>query len=337
MAFGTGNTSMTLEELRQIVSDEEVISRYLNISKVPCIITSPLREDNKPSFGIYSKDGITIKWVDFANKEGGSVYDLLMKLWKLPLKDVINKVSQDFKANHSTSCINNITKQNKLLTKREKMINYKKIECKSREWRDYDLKYWESYGINITWLKYAEVYPISHKIVYKDNQRYVLGADKYAYAFVEHKEGETTIKIYQPFNQRGYKWSNSHNGSVISLWTKVPQQGEQICICSSLKDALCLWANTGIPAIAVQGEGYSLSSTACKELRRRFKKIYILFDNDKPGLEDGKKLSEQTGFTNLILPQFEGGKDISDLYKIKGKEEFKAVMSELFKTDVLPE
>ena len=337
MAFSTGNTSMTLEELRQIVSDGEIISRYLNISKVPCIITSPLREDNKPSFGIYSKDGITIKWVDFATKEGGSIYDLLMKLWNLPLKDVINRISQDFK-NHFNPTCDNITKQNKLLTRKEKIISYVKIECKSREWRDYDLKYWESYGINIAWLKYAEVYPISHKIVYKGNQRYVLGADKYAYAFVEHKEGETTIKIYQPFNQRGYKWSNSHNASVISLWTKVPQQGEQICICSSLKDALCLWANTGIPAIAVQGEGYSLSSTACKELRRRFKRIYILFDNDKPGLEDGKKLSEQTGFTNLTLPQFKGGKDISDLYKIKGKEEFKVVILGLFKeADDLPE
>jgi hypothetical protein len=205
-----------------------------------------------------------------------------------------------------------------------------RLECRSREWKQYDLDYWESYGINITWLKYAEVYPISHKIIYKGEHRYVLGADKYAYAFVEHKEGETTIKIYQPFNKQGYKWSNSHNGSVISLWTKVPQQGEQICICSSLKDALCLWANTGIPSIAVQGEGYSISSTACNELRRRSNKIYILFDNDEAGLADGEKLAKQTGFINLVLPKFDGGKDISDFYKSVGKEEFIVVIKELF-------
>jgi len=334
MAFGTGNQSLTLEELRQYVSDEEVTLHYLGISKVPCIINSPLREDINPSFGFYSKDGITIKWVDFATKEGGSIYDLLMRLWKLPLKNVINKVFQDFKDNFNQSSVNitnNKIKNRRIINHDEKNVIIKKIECRSREWRDYDLKYWSEYGISIAWLKYAEVYPISHKIVYKEGKKYVLGADKYAYAFVEHKEDETTIKIYQPFNQQGYKWSNSHNGSVISLWTKVPQQGEQICICSSLKDALCLWANIGIPAIAVQGEGYSLSSTACKELRRRFKRIYILFDNDEPGLKDGKKLSEQTGFINLTLPQFEGGKDISDLYKVKGKEEFKVVISELFK------
>ena len=33
-----------------------------------------------------------------------------------------------------------------------------------------------------------------------------------------------------------------------------------------MKDALCLWANTGIPAIAIQGEGYGISDTAVNEL-----------------------------------------------------------------------
>ena len=329
MAFGTGNKSLTLEELRLKVSDGEVLSRYLNISKVPCIINSPLREDSNPSFGLYSKDGIVIKWVDFATKEGGSLYDLLMKLWKLPLKDVINKVSQDFKDNLSSDT-NTTIGISGMSVRNTRGTGYTKIECKSREWKDYDLEYWESYGITIAWLKYAEVYPISHKIIYKDGKRFVLGADKYAYAFVEHKEETTTIKIYQPFNKRGYKWSSSHNGSVISLWTKVPEEGDKICICSSLKDALCLWANTGIPALAVQGEGYSLSLTACKELRRRFKNIYILFDNDKPGIEDSIKLSKETGFINLILPEFDGGKDISDLYKCVGKEKFLAIILKLF-------
>lgn len=327
MAFGTGNSSITLEELRQHVSDSDILARYLNVSKVPCIIHSPLREDANPSFGFYSKDGVTIKWVDFGTKEGGSIYDLLSRLWKCSFKEVLNRVNDDFKKQniqHNTNTLE-ITNHH-FITKSSTTT----IRCKSREWKDYDIEYWESYGISIAWLKYAEVYPISHKIVYKGTNRYVLGADKYAYAFVEHKEDETTIKIYQPFNKQGYKWSNSHNGSVISLWTKVPQQGEQICICSSLKDALCLWANTGIPAIAVQGEGYSISSTACNELRRRFNKIYILFDNDEAGLVDGKKLSEQTGFINLILPKFNGGKDISDFYKSVGKEKFIVVIKELF-------
>ena len=120
-------------------------------------------------------------------------------------------------------------------------------------------------------------------------------------------------KIYQPFNKNGYKWSNRHDRSVISLWTKVPLQGDRICICSSLKDALCLWANTGIPSLAIQGEGYRMSDTAISELKRRYKQVFICLDNDEPGLKDAQKLSEDTGFTNVVLPPFNGGQDISEL------------------------
>ena len=159
------------------------------------------------------------------------------------------------------------------------------------------------------------------------DKQYVLGADKYAYAFVEHKEGNTTIKIYQPYNKRGYKWSNKHDKTVVSLWTKIPERGNKVVICSSLKDALCLWANTGIPALAIQGEGYTMSKTAINELKRRYKQVYILFDNDEPGLKDGEKLSKDTGFINLVLPKFEGGKDISDLYKSNPENFSKVIIS----------
>ena len=144
----------------------------------------------------------------------------------------------------------------------------------------------------------------------------IFGADKYAYAYVERKENHITLKIYQPFNTKGFKWSNQHDRSVISLWTKLPKNGEKVCICASLKDALCLWANTGIPSISLQGEGYGMSETAVSELKKRFSKVYILFDNDEVGIEDGRKLASETGFTNIILPYFEGGKDISDMYKV---------------------
>ena len=327
MAFSAGNNSVTLEELRKKVSDVDIAAHFLGISKVPCVINSPIRPDNSPSLGIYSNDGITIKWVDFGTKESGSIYDLLAKMWNCSFQEVLNRIVHD----SDDIASHNINKKLISITKVNNDSNYKEfgLECRSREWRKYDLDYWESYGISLTWLKYAEVYPITHKIIHKGNQRYVLSADKYAYAFVEHKEGKTTIKIYQPFNKK-YKWSNSHDGSVISLWTKIPQEGAQICICSSLKDALCLWANTGIPSIAVQGEGYSISSTARDELMKRFKKVFILFDNDKPGLQDGQKLSDKTGFINKVLPQFEGGKDISDLYKSVGKEEFLRIINKLF-------
>ena len=210
----------------------------------------------------------------------------------------------------------------------------KDLQVRVREWRDYDIEYWASYGVSLKWLKYADVYPISHKIVITtDNQRYVFGAQKYAYAYVERKDGKVTIKVYQPLSpDPRHKWSNKHDRSVISLWTKVPKRGDKIVICSSLKDALCLWANTGIPAIAVQGEGYNMSESAINSLKERYKNIYILFDNDNAGLIDGLSLAQKTGFNNIQIPQFVGGKDVSDYYKVMGKETFTTLFTNLLKT-----
>ena len=44
-------------------------------------------------------------------------------------------------------------------------------------------------------------------------------------------------------------------------------------------------------------------------------------------------LSEATGFTNVVLPAFEGGKDISDYYKIVGKDQFLDTLLPLFELD----
>lgn len=331
MGFSSGRTSISLEELLSKVSEISIAAKYLNIVEIPCVINSPIRRDERPSFGLYSFDGQKVRYTDFATGEKGGLFDLLSKLWNIPYGEVLERVANDFLTYKGTNeiSINTDCGFSKVVLK-EKIKP--KIEVKVRDWKKYDQEYWESYGVSLEWLNYARVYPISHKIIIKDGKRYTFGADKYAYAFVELKEGNTSIKIYQPFNKNGFKWCTSTDSSVISLWTKVPPSGKRICICSSLKDALCLWSNTGIPAIATQGEGYTMSDTAISELKRRFKKVYILFDCDEAGLIDGEKLSKQTGFTNVVLPKFEGGKDVSDLYhSLQDKDKFKETILQLFK------
>ncbi len=328
MAFGYGRTTALLAEIKSKIGDENIAKKYLGITKIPCVIKSPLRVDNRPSFAIYQHDDGSIYYMDYATGEKGSLYSLLCSLWHSSFLDVISKIVGGFDQQQIECSQQQLRKQTGKIIARNQVA----LQCKVREWQSYDIDYWQSYGISLQWLKYAEVYPISHKIVIKDDKKYTFGADKYAYCFVERKEGKVTLKVYQPFNTKGFKWSNKHDRSVISLWTKVPEKGKRICICSSLKDALCLWANTGIPAISVQGEGYSMSETAVNELKKRFERIYVLFDNDEPGLKDGEKLSHETGFINVVLPPFKGGKDISDYYKIKGKEAFVELIHHLIKS-----
>lgn len=324
MAFSSGQCIITLKDLLNRVSEIDILTRYFNIKKLPCVINSPLREDKRPSFSVYIKDN-KVRYLDFSTGEKGNLWNLLGELWHTDFYNTLVTVYKDFSLNNRTLFLQPKVKPKTTIVSYSETV----IKCRVREWREYDLEYWRSFGIDKKWLEYAEIYPISHKIIIKDNKKYTFRADKYAYAYVEHKEGNTTLKIYQPFSKR-WKWTNKHDRSVISLWTKVPYRGNRICICSSLKDALCLWANTNIPSIAIQGEGYSMSDTAINELKKRYNKIYILLDNDEVGLKDGERLAKETGFINIVLPQFNGGKDISDLIKTTGKDNFLKTILPLF-------
>lgn len=329
--ISSGNFSGTLEDVHRVTTQAQITSYYLGVKDIPCIICSPLRRDEKPSMGIYSPNGTEVNFIDFGTGERGSIFTLLRKMWNTSFADTLKKIYEDFARFSSSVSVRASIPSCRIVGNPDHSRSVD-MQCKVREWRDYDIEYWESYGVPLKWLKYADVYPISHKIIIKNGNSYVFGADKYAYAYVEFKEGKTTLKIYQPYNKSGFKWANKNDKSVISLWTKVPEYGDKICICSSLKDALCLWANTGIPALAIQGEGYSISNTAVSELKRRYKEIYILLDNDDAGLQDAVKLSESTGFTNIVLPKEYGEKDISDLYhSLQDKERFKNIILGLFK------
>ena len=127
-----------------------------------------------------------------------------------------------------------------------------------------------------------------------------------------------------------YKWSSGHNGSVISLWSKIPKIADRIIICSSLKDALCISCQLHIPTLSVQGEGYNMSTSAIENLKSRYKRIYVSFDTDTPGILNTKRSAERTGFIPII-PDLGNSKDYSDFYKsLQDKQEFKKLEA-LFK------
>ena len=117
------------------------------------------------------------------------------------------------------------------------------------------------------------------------------------------------------------------DASVISLWNLIPEYGDRVVLCSSLKDALCLACQCHIPTLCLQGEGYNMSDTAINELKRRYKKVFICYDTDVAGLLDSENLAIKTGFKNII-PNLGECKDLSDYYKsLENKEAFKQLES----------
>lgn len=325
MKIGQTQSTMSMDEILTKYSEVDILSTFFNIDKLPCCIHSPLRNDKNPSFQLYLTDTGHVRFLDYATGIKGGIFDLLMMYWGCSFPQVLEKLC------HYLIDQKNISirpKHVKVFTKHN-VNNLTTIQVIVRQWKDYDLEYWKSYGIDSKWLRYAEVYPISHKIVTKkesiqnSKQQFIFLADKYAYVYIEKKDRKIQLKIYQPYNTKGFKWCNKMDSSVISLWTKIPKYGDKLIICSSLKDALCLRCQLGIPTIALQGEGYNISDTAINELKRRYEKVFISFDVDTPGLMDGEKLSKETGFINIV-PDLWGQKDYSDAYKsLINKEDFK--------------
>lgn len=339
MAVSKGESSVTLSDILEKTTEANILSFYLGVTEIPCIIHSPLRKDNRPSFGLYSPNGKRIYFVDFATKDRGGIFDLLCQMWGCSYKEVLIRINKDIPKLCSIGTPN--VHKHIPCTVRS-TIECKKstdLQCKVRDWASYDVEYWESYGISLDWLKYAEVYPISHKIIIKNGNKYVFKADKYAYAYVEHKEGKVTLKVYQPFNKDGYKWSSNIDRSVWSLWTKIPKFGNNLIISSSVKDCLNIMCNLGIPAICMQGEGYKPKPQIIEELKSRYKNIILFYDNDynnpdNPGKKDSMELSLEYNLKRVEIPVKYESKDPSDLFKKYGRDRYLEIMNEILK-DVL--
>lgn len=319
-----GYKSVTKQDVLNRVSEPQILAHYFGIYEVPTVINSPLRKDTNASFGFCSPNGQDINYKDFGDpSEKGSIFTLLHKLWKIDYHEVYSRILREVTDNQVT------TIKTCRVTSHSAHRSSCILDVKVRDWKLYDLEWWGQYGITRKWLDLAEVYPISHIIRTKEDSRMVFPADKYAYVYVERKEGKITKKIYQPLNTDGYKWCQDNDKSVLGLWTLLPKKGERVFICSSVKDALTLMCNCTLPAICMQGEGYDVSNTVINELKQRFTEVFVLLDNDPPGIKDAEKLCEQTGFTNLIIPPFDAGKDLADYRKAYGHDSFVQLVSNL--------
>lgn len=337
MAISVGTKSVSLGDVLSKTTELDILNYYFHVNELPVVIHSPLRHDIKPSFGLYTLNGSKVYYVDLSTRDRGGLFDLLMKYWGESYSSVLNRVWEDLPNIQTANVrVNQVDSERTICNFKQRDID---LQCKVREWRDYDLEYWKSYGISLEWLKYADIYPISHKIVVKNGNRYVFGADKYAYAYVERKEGKVTLKIYQPFNKGNYKWSSNIDRSVWSLWTKIPKYGDNLIISSSVKDCLNIICNLGIPAICMQGEGYKPKPQVIEELKGRYKNIIIFYDNDynnpdNPGRKDSIELSLEYNLKRVEIPARYEAKDPSDLFRKYGKDRYLEIMNEILK-DVL--
>ena len=84
---------------------------------------------------------------------------------------------------------------------------------------------------------------------------------------------------------------------------------------------MCIWENTGIPSISLQAESYLPKQHVVQQLKDRFRKVYVLYDNDFNSTKEnygrifGKTMAESFDLIQLEIPNKYESKDPSDLCK----------------------
>ena len=335
--------NITLNDILKEVKEEQILNFYFGYSTIKGNIKSPLRDEKNNSFNI-RKYNNSIVCKDFGGDNfSGNLYSLLSKFFGKTYLEVIDMIYRDLpriKKTNSTIIDKTLISSTKI-SKSGKISNIRvntDLSIIVREWKDYDLEFWETFGISKQFLELSNTYAISHIIIKEGDIIKQIPAEKYAYAYAEFKDGKTSFKIYQPFSIE-HKWINKHDPSVWDLWNKLPQNGKYLIITSSRKDALCIWENTGIPSTSLQSESYIPKPIVVEELKNRFEYIFVLYDNDynkskNVGLLNAQKLCEQFGLRLIFIPEQYKTKDPSDFCKTYGRQKTKQLIKQLIKTQL---
>ena len=120
------------------LTQADIAAYYLNIKSIPSLIHSPLRQDTKPSFALYCPKGTEVNYRDFSTGESGTIWTLLTKMWDCSVAEAAARVYNDLGDKSYGTKVG----VGSFETRHCKINTQIDLQCKVREWRDYDLEYW---------------------------------------------------------------------------------------------------------------------------------------------------------------------------------------------------
>ncbi len=324
---------LNAKTILSLITDYDIFSYYIkNKLEIGKTINSPLRKDNNPSFQIYSCSyGFhRLMFMDFATRESGSCFALVMRLFNCNFHNALLIVDRDFNLGISSygtkPIIGRIGSTIKSLTT---IVQDKtKIEVCIRDWNSTtDKDYWTQYSVSCATLIKFNVYPLAY---YRIND----GLSKCTSITYGYYFGNGLWKIYSPLSDKRYKWLSNTNAETLQGWSQLPLIGTTLVITKSLKDVMLLH-ELGISSIAPQSESIVISEDRITELKNRFSRIYLLFDYDYAGITTSNKYKKRYKLKTLYLTNGRfstidyGAKDITDYVKLYGKDKLQELINKV--------
>jgi hypothetical protein len=321
---GEGFVELSEESIFRKINEYDIFSYYIpEFKELGKKFSSPFRSDGSPSCVITKYNG-TFFFRDFGTDETYTAINFVKAKFNADYYEALSIISADFnlglhdktidKASMGYVGIPNVPIKGTTSESSE-------IRIKRREWNDnIDKEYWSQYGLNRAILKHFNVHPIQN--LWINGKVFNINDKNPSYAYVL---GEGEYKILSPYNEE-FKWLNNCK-NTIQGYTQLPDKGELLVITSSYKDVMSLY-KYGYNAIAPQSENTMISSEMMEELKERFSKIIVFFDNDSAGITAANIYNELYNIEYVHTPVDEP-KDISDYYKKYGDEQTREILRSL--------
>ena len=265
-------------------------------------------EERTPSMCIYTDKNNTYKYKDFSTGKGGSALDLVKDLKHLSF----HKACQLIVEKYNDFVLHNNGGYD--IQKFQRASKYKVTSFKVRGWTTQDQYFWTQFNIGSKLLEAHHVKPLESYCMTKDDNKLCI---KGLYLYGYFKEDGTLYKIYQPktLDKKFIKITDYVQGMHQCTGEKY------LIITSSLKDIMSIKSLKlkHLDIIAPDSENTMLKEELMEELKNKYKKIILLFDNDDAGKKSMLTYKEKYPFIELaVLPM---SKDISDSIKDFGAKE----------------
>ena len=300
---------LTLDNILSKTTEYDIYTKYFGKFTIGNVYNCPYRQDKNPSFAIFRARNGNLLFKDFATGECGGLIQFVSKVTNINnYNDILKQIRKDLQLTNNT-----VQKTHKELDNFDLNIGIVR-----QPFNEYDKQYWSQFSITKKTLELYNVFSIKYylcngivKLIYHND------CPMYAYKVNDR------FKIYRPYAlDKRSKWRNNLTTDDIQGYTQLPEKGATLIITKSMKDVMVLY-EMGIPAIASSSESTFISTKALEALKKRFKRIIILYDRDGPGVRNSRSISLKTGLEAIFIHKRFLAKDISDAVKQWGKVKVK--------------
>lgn len=329
---------LTADNIFKRISQEEIMSKYFpEVIMENKFYTNPFRADSNASC-YFNYNNNVLRFNDLAwQPKKGNCFDVVM--WANNLNsyhEALMLVNRDFNLGlgRDDFNLNEAPERKSVVRKVTSMpISFNVV---SRYYNKTDQEYWTQFGISKNTLKHYNVKAVKqYSKVTIDNTHLCFDYDTsnrdlcYCYPFKEDNDDKLYLKIYRPLQKGIDKWRSNTKAFIVQGYTQLPKTGELLIITSSLKDVMCLY-EYGYDSVAPQSETTLLPNDKLIKLKERFKRIIVIYNNDKTGLLANREQAAKYQCEYIDIPD-NYPKDFSDIRKKIGHEEFINFLKQLIK------